>query len=37
MGRIITYVVVNPIPLEGLTVTVVRSGISYECLYLMDM
>ena len=37
MGRIISYVVVNSVPLEGLTVAVVRSGISYECLDLMDM
>ena len=37
MGRIITYVVVNTVPLERLTVAVVRSGISNECLDLMYM
>ena len=37
MRWIISYVVVNSVPLERLTVAVIRSGISNECLNLMNM
>ena len=37
MRWVISDAVVNSVPFEGLTVAVVRSGISYECLDLMYM